>query len=101
MNCSKGINQEIINESEGEKQKIINKAEREAEKILQIAKAIADGIKQIAQSIQKYDGKDAVLMKLSNEYLLQLKNLVNQKTEMLLRLDYMNLTEILKGLKIM
>lgn len=99
INRSEGLKQEMINESEGEKQRLINEAEGEAQEILQVAKATADGIRQIAQSIQKHGGNEAVLMKLSNEYLLQLKNLANKNTEMLLPLDYTNLTEILKGLE--
>lgn len=98
INRSEGYKQEVINESEGEKQKLLNDAEGQVAEILQIAKATAEGIKQIAASIEKHGGRDAVLMKLSNEYLNQLRNL-GKNTEILLPIDYSNLSEILKGME--
>lgn len=99
INRSEGQKQEMINESEGEKQKLINEAEGEAQEILQVAKATAEGIRRIAIAVQKKGGSEAILMKLSNEYLSQLKNIAKTNTEMLLPLDYTNLSEVLKGLE--
>jgi len=99
INRSEGQKQEMINESEGEKQRLINEAEGEVQEILQVAQATAEGIRQIANAIRQNGGEHAVMMKITNEYLVKLKRLANKETEILLPMDFTNLEEVLKGLE--
>ena len=95
INKSEGLKTEMINKSEGEKQRKINMAEGKACEIESIAKATAESIEKLGKAISIEGGKDAVHMRLSQEYLSQLRSLANPDTNVLLPANLMNLEELL------
>ncbi len=84
INESKGNREEAINRSKGEKQKRINEAEGKAKAIELKADATAEGIRLIAQAINKPNGDKAKSMRIFQQYLSQLGNvLTNSKTSVI------------------
>ncbi|MBI9099482.1 MAG: paraslipin [Spirochaetaceae bacterium] len=84
INDSKGNREEAINRSKGEKQKRINEAEGKAKAIELQAEATAEGIRLIAQAINKPNGDKAKSMRIFQQYLAQLGNILkNSKTSVI------------------
>jgi regulator of protease activity HflC (stomatin/prohibitin superfamily) len=84
INVSKGERDESINISKGEKQRRINSADGRAKAIELVAEATADGIKNIAQSIQRPKGKDAMSLRVTEQFIGQFgKILENAETSVL------------------
>ncbi|WNC71763.1 stomatin-like protein [Thalassotalea psychrophila] len=77
INLSEGDRQEAINLSEGDKQKQINEAEGRAKEIEIIADATAQGISLIADAANQPCGDDAIKMRLMEEYIQQVGNVLN------------------------
>jgi regulator of protease activity HflC (stomatin/prohibitin superfamily) len=69
INRAEGDRQEMIARSEGEKQKRINEANGRAAEIELVASATAKGITEIATSINDKGGKDAVNLRIAEQYL--------------------------------
>lgn len=69
INLSTGERQEAINLSEGEKQKRINEAVGKAQEIQILADASARGIARIASAIRKPGGKQAIKMRILEQYI--------------------------------
>jgi regulator of protease activity HflC (stomatin/prohibitin superfamily) len=69
INLSTGERQEAINLSEGEKQKRINEAVGKAKEIEILADASARGIARIAAAIRKPGGKQAIKMRVLEQYI--------------------------------
>ncbi|QBY03875.1 paraslipin [Thalassotalea sp. HSM 43] len=91
INRSEGIKLETINISQGEKQRRINAAEGKASEILALAHATADSIKKVALVIDQEGGKKALEMRLSEQYLKQMKGLGKENRKVVLPanlLDY-------------
>ncbi|NMP17195.1 slipin family protein [Thalassotalea sp. Y01] len=91
INRSEGIKLETINISQGEKQRRINAAEGKASEILALAHATADSIKKVALVIDQEGGKKALEMRLSEQYLQQMKGLGKENRKVVLPanlLDY-------------
>jgi len=79
INRAEGDKQEAIARSEGEKQKRINEAEGRAAEIERVAFATATGIREIAKAINEEGGKNAVNLRIAEQYIgefgkLALKN---------------------------
>ncbi len=79
INRAEGDKQEAIARSEGEKQKRINEAEGRAAEIERVAIATAAGIREIAKAINEEGGKNAVNLRIAEQYIgefgkLALKN---------------------------
>jgi regulator of protease activity HflC (stomatin/prohibitin superfamily) len=77
INVSEGERQEAINLSEGEKQKRINEAEGRAESIKLIANATAQSLEMVGKAIAEPGGKEALKMKLLDQYLSNLQIIIN------------------------
>ncbi len=77
INVSEGERQMAINISEGEKQKRINESEGEAESINLIANATATSLKLVGASIDAEGGKEALKMKLIDQYVDQLSEIIS------------------------
>jgi regulator of protease activity HflC (stomatin/prohibitin superfamily) len=71
INRAEGEKQELIALSEGEQQKRINEATGLAAEIEKIAEATASGIELIAKSIQRDGGKEALQLRLAEQYFEQ------------------------------
>ncbi|MEO5582652.1 MAG: stomatin-like protein, partial [Saprospiraceae bacterium] len=69
INVAEGDKQEAIKRSEGEKLRKINESVGKASEIEAIAVATANGIKAIAAAIETPNGKDAVSLRIAEQYL--------------------------------
>ena len=69
INVAEGTKQEAIKNSEGEKMKRINEAEGRAQEIELVAAATAAGIRKIADAIEQPGGKDAVNLRVAEQYI--------------------------------
>jgi len=99
INRSVGQMEEAINKSEGEKQRQINEAEGEAEEIRALATATAVGLRQVAEAIQAAGGEDAVMLRIAEAYLQELRKLSQSETEIVLPMDLTDIGSIIKTLR--
>src|SRR5918996_1034003 len=76
INLSTGERQEAINLSEGEKQKRINEAVGKAKEIEILAEACARGIARIASAIRKPGGKQAIKMRVLEQYIEEVGHII-------------------------
>jgi len=81
----------VIAESEGEKQKTINEADAKAFEIERVAKAKALGIREIANAINDEGGKDAVNLRIAEQYLGEFGKMASKNSAMIIPA---NLTDI-------
>lgn len=84
INRSEGLRQEAIAKSEGEKQKRINEADGRAQEILLVADATSKGIGLIASSINEKGGKDAVNLRIAEQYIEEFGNLAKTNNTMII-----------------
>jgi len=75
INEAEGQKQQVIKASEANKQQQINEAEGEAQAILAIAEATAAGLRKVAEAIEWPGGKDAVQLRVAEQYLTEFGNL--------------------------
>jgi regulator of protease activity HflC (stomatin/prohibitin superfamily) len=66
---SEGERQAEVNIAEGKRQAVIYEAEAEAQEIRLLAEATAHGIRKLSEAIDEGKGKDAVSMRLAEQYL--------------------------------
>lgn len=100
INDSEGIMTEIINLSEGEMQRRTNEAKGRAQEILSLAKATAESIEKVAEALNQENGKEAINMRLSQQYLSEISKLSSSEHEVLLPIDLTKIDEVLKGIHI-
>lgn len=105
INVSEGQKQEVINMSEAEKQKQINEAEGRAEEIELIATATAEGLRKIAIAINEPGGRDAVNLRVAEQYVKEFGNLAKVNNTMIIPAELSNIggavasiTDIVKGI---
>ena len=84
INVSEGEKQEVINLSLAEKQKQINEAEGRAQEISLIAKATAEGIRSIAEAIEQPGGKEAVNLRVAEQYVKEFGALARTNNTLIL-----------------
>lgn len=84
INVAEGEKQELIAKSEGEMQKRINEAKGKASEIESIAKATALGIREIADSIGAENGKEAVKLRIAEQYLNEFGKLASENNTMII-----------------
>jgi regulator of protease activity HflC (stomatin/prohibitin superfamily) len=84
INVAEGQKQEVIKQSEAKKLSQINEAEGKAREIELLANATAEGIVRIAQAIQQPGGKDAVNLRIAEQYVIQFGNLAKETNTMIL-----------------
>ncbi len=75
INVSEGMKQEAINLSLAERQKRINEAEGRAQEISLIASATAEGLRKVADAINDDGGRDAVNLRVAEQYVKEFGNL--------------------------
>lgn len=71
INTAEGVKQEVIKASEAKKQQQINEAEGEAAAILAVATATAEGIRQVAAAIRTDGGRDAVQLRVAEQWITE------------------------------
>lgn len=81
---SEGEMQARINRAEGEKQELIAKSEGKAFEITQIAQATAEGIMLTAKAIKSEGGKDAVSLRLAEQYIAEFGELAKTNNTMII-----------------
>lgn len=98
INVSEGQKQEVINHSEGDKLRQINEAEGRAREIELIAEATAAGLRKIAAAIQEPGGKDAVNLRVAEQYVKEFGNLAKQNNTMIVPAELANIGGAVAGL---
>lgn len=99
INHSQAAMEEAINKSEGEKERKINEAEGKASEILAVAKATAEGIRKIAKALEASGGEEAALLRVSESYIDELKNLSGGGNKVVLPMDLTDAGEIISRVK--
>jgi len=84
INRASGEKQELIQKSEGEKQKRINESEGKALEIQNISKATANGLMLIAKATQQKGGKDAVSLRIAEQYVKEFGRLAKESNTMII-----------------
>lgn len=84
INIAEGVKQEMIATSEGEKMKRINEAEGRGQEIERVAMATAKGIKEIAIAINAQGGKDAVNLRVAEQYIKEFGNIAQKSNTMII-----------------
>ena len=87
INVAEGDKQEAIKKSEGEKMKRINEAEGRAKEIELVAIATAEGIRKIAEAIQYPGGKEAVNLRVAEQYIKEFGNLAKVNNTVIIPSD--------------
>ncbi|WP_440999213.1 SPFH domain-containing protein [Fodinibius sp. SL11] len=100
INDAEGEKEEIINKSEGEMQRQINEAEGVAQEIESIAEATAISIEEIADALSQNKGKEAMQMRLAEQYISQLSKLASDKNDVIIPKDVTNYDAIISGLSL-
>ncbi|MDO9521232.1 MAG: stomatin-like protein [Pseudohongiella sp.] len=98
INVSEGQKQEVINHSEGDKMRQINEAEGRAREIELIAEATAAGLRLIAAAIQEPGGKDAVNLRVAEQYVKEFGNLAKTNNTMIVPAELANIGGAVAGL---
>ena len=91
INRADGEKQELISRSEGEKQKKINEAEGRAAEIQRIAEASAQGIQEVANAVNREGGKEAVNLRVAEQYIEEFGKLADTNNSMIVP---SNLTDV-------
>ena len=84
INIAAGVRQEMIATSEGEMQKRINEAEGKGQEIERVASATAIGINKIAIAINADGGKDAVNLRVAEQYIKEFGHLAQTNNTMII-----------------
>ncbi len=95
INRAEGEKAEMIARSEGEKQKRINEAEGKAAEIEFIAMATAKGIDSIAEAINKEGGKDAVNLRVAEQYIGEFGKLAQTNNSMIIPTNMADISSII------
>jgi len=95
INVAEGSKQEAIAESEGEMQKRINEAKGKASEIEQVAVATANGIRAIAIAINEEGGKDAVNLRIAEQYLMEFGKLAKESNTMIMPSNLADISSII------
>ena len=98
INRADGERQEAIAHSEGEMHRRINEANGRAEEIRLVAQATAEGIRTIADAIgNNANGKDAVNLRLAEQYINEFGKLAKTGNTMILPADLANISGFIKS----
>ena len=97
INRAEGVKQEAIELSEGERQRRINEATGRAEEIRLVAQATAEGLRSIAAAISETaGGKDAVNLRLAEQYIAEFGKLAKTNNTMILPADLGNVASLVQ-----
>ncbi len=91
INSSKGEREEAINLSEGERQRRINVAEGHARAIEVVSEATAEGIVEVARSIRLPKGRQAVSLRIAEQFIEQLGQVLSEAETQVLPVDLAHL----------
>lgn len=83
INEAEGGKQQVIKASEAKKQQQINEAEGQAAAILAVASATAEGIRQVSDAINLPGGREAVQLRIAEQYVAQFGQLAKAGNTMI------------------
>jgi regulator of protease activity HflC (stomatin/prohibitin superfamily) len=95
INVAEGEKQELIARSEGEMQKRINEATGRAAEIEALANATANGLRAIALAINEQGGKDAVNLRIAEQYLNEFGKLASENNTMIIPANLSDISSII------
>lgn len=95
---SEGEKQACINRAEGQMQEHITKAEAHAVEIEKLSLATAEGLIHIAKAIKTEGGKDAVALKLAEEYIKEFGNLAKANNSMIIPSNLSDVSSVLASI---
>ena len=98
INRAEGDKEQNIRISEGEKTRQINVAEGRAQEIRLVAEATSDGIRKVAEAIQQAGGRDAVSLRVAEQYVAAFANLAKQNNTMIIPAELSNVAGAVAGL---
>ena len=84
INAAQAEREQLIQESEGEKQRRINEADGKAYEIRAMAEATALGLKIVADAINAPGGKDAVSLRIAEQYVQEFGKLARENNTMII-----------------
>ena len=99
INRAEGERQALIAKSEGIKQQKINIADGDAYEVFKVAEATAKSLKLIADAIEEKSGKDAVSMKLGQQYIAEFGKLAKESNSLIIPSDLANIAGFIKTAK--
>lgn len=98
INISEGEKEAVINASLAEKEKQVNEAEGRAKEITLLAEATAEGIRGISSAINEEGGKDAVNLRIAEQYVEQFGKLAKESTTLLMPANLSDIGGTVAGL---
>ena len=84
VNIAEGQKQQVIKESEAEKLRQINEAEGKATEITLLADATAQGLRRISESLIAPGGKEAMNLKIAEQYVKEFGNIAKETNTMII-----------------
>lgn len=97
INRAEGEKKEAISISEGERQKRINEAEGRAYEIQKIAEATATGLIKISEAINLEGGKDAVNLRIAEQYVNEFGKLAKENNTIIIPSDLSDIAGFVKS----
>ncbi|MDR2405539.1 MAG: paraslipin [Deltaproteobacteria bacterium] len=94
INIAEGERQKLINISEGEKQRVINEAAGQAQEILLVANATAEAIRRVGEATVAQGGKDAVALRIVENYLTEFGKLAKTNNTMIIPSNVVDLAAL-------
>jgi regulator of protease activity HflC (stomatin/prohibitin superfamily) len=91
INTAEGEKQQVIKASEAKRQQQINEAEGQASAIKAVATATAQGLREVASAIQSDGGRDAVQLRVAEQYVAQFGEIARKTTAVIVPA---NLTDV-------
>ena len=95
INTADGEKQVVIKASEANRQQQINEAEGEANAIRTIAEATALGIERVATAIQSPGGRDAVQLRVAEQWIREFGNLAKINNTMIVPANLADLSSMM------
>jgi regulator of protease activity HflC (stomatin/prohibitin superfamily) len=84
INSAEGEKQQVIKASEAARQRQINEAEGQAQAILAVAGATAEGLRRVAEVIQNPGGREAVQLRVAEQWVAEFGNLAKTTNTILM-----------------
>lgn len=97
INVSKGERQYAINVSEGDRQRRINEAEGRAQAVEITSEATAEGLRIIAEALNQPKGKNAMSLRLAEQYINQFGHILEKTDTSVLPLEAAELKSIIEA----
>jgi regulator of protease activity HflC (stomatin/prohibitin superfamily) len=95
INRAEGEKQKVIKESEANRQQRINEAEGQAQAILAIATATAEGLRTVAASVTAAGGREAMQLRIAEQYIQQFGNLARESTSLVIPANVSDLSAMI------